>query len=137
MEKKAIIVSGCRKLIGTVDLINEDCKDLGECEVPGLVVKIRDAVEFRIDGVLSPSPDGMGLMFQHIPAIVPLDLEEKPVDISVRVDSIRFFDEMEDKGRRYDSMLADFEQRLIQARAAKAGIIPANTMPKQKSKITL
>lgn len=125
--KKAIVVSGCRKIIG---------------EVPngislGQNVTVSNAVEFRLDAVLVPTPDGRGLGLQHVPAIVPLDLEEKPVDIWVKVDNIRLFDDMEDKGRRYETMLSEFEQMLIQARAAKAGIIPANTMPKEVPKIKL
>lgn len=125
--KKAIVVSGCRKLVG----------EIFESVSPGENITVINAVEFRLDGFLVPTPDGRGMAIQYFPKLVPLDLEEKPIDIWVKVDNIRLFDDMEDKGRRYETMLSEFEQMLIQARAAKAGIISANTVPKQTPKIKL
>jgi hypothetical protein len=54
------------------------------------------------------------------------------------IDNIRWFDEMEDRGLKYDNMVAQFEEIMMQNRAQRAGLSMARNMPKEsKGKLIL
>jgi hypothetical protein len=118
-RNKAIINSGSRKLIGELD--SRDSK-------PGDVVKVYNAYELRSDMFLIPTQQGPITITQN--NVVPLDVEETPVDIYACIDNIRWFDEMEGRGQKYENMIASFEEIMMQNRAQRAGITTARTVPK-------
>jgi hypothetical protein len=118
---KVIINSGNRRLIGEV---TEDLDDIQ----PGDNVIVRKAYELRCDMFLMPSPQGMAIMNKT--SVVPVDAEEEGVDILVKVDNIRWFEHMVDRGRKYENMVAEFEDVLMQNRAGRAGLAMAKNMPK-------
>ena len=118
-RSKAIINSGSRKLIGELD--SRDSK-------PGDVVTVYGAHELRSDMFLVPTQQGPITITQN--NIVPLDSEEDPVDIYVCIDNIRWFDEMGDKGLKYDNMVSQFEEIMMQNRAQRAGLTMARSVPK-------
>jgi hypothetical protein len=121
-RSKAIVNSGSRKLIGELD--SRDSK-------PGDVVKVYGAYELRSDMFLIPTPQGPITITQN--NVVPLDAEESPVNISICIDNIRWFDEMEGRGQKYENMIAGFEEIMMQNRAQRAGITTAKAMPKAPS----
>ena len=124
---KAIVVSGCRKLVGSVCVLKD--KPL---PIPGDSVKMQNVFEFRHDVTLLPNPHAPGgIAAVQSKGVLPLDCEEKGVDIAVKIDNIRWFDDMDDKGRKYEEMIADCEQALVYERAAKSNIVPARNMPTQ------
>ncbi len=116
---KAIVNSGNRRLIG--DLV--EAKD--EIQ-PGDNVIIHKAVELRCDMFLIPTPQGpVGIQKT---TVTPVDAEEDAVDILVKIDNIRWFDDMNDRGRKYDLMIMEFEDVMMQNRANRAGLaMPRNT----------
>jgi hypothetical protein len=124
MSNKAIVNSGCRKLIGKIDTRNSK---------PGDSVVVHSAYELRCDMFLLPTQQGPISIQQN--NVVYLDSEESPVDICAVIDNIRWFDEMEDRGLKYDNMMLQFEDIMIQNRAQRAGITMAKSVPKQKSNI--
>ena len=118
---KAIVNSGNRKLIG----------DIGDTRVtPGDCVLVKGSYELRCDLFLVPTPQGMVSI--HKNTVVPVDAEEEGVDISVVVHNIRYFEDMTDRGRKYDNMVAEFEDSMLENRAHRAGITPARSIPGQK-----
>lgn len=124
---KAVVVSGCRKLVGTVYAPKDE-----PWPTPGDTVKMQNVFEFRHDVTLLPNPHAPGgITAVQSKGVLPLDCEEKGVDIFVRIDNIRWFEDMEDKGRKYEEMIADCEQALVYERAAKSNIVPARNMPTQ------
>lgn len=123
--KKAIVNSGDRRLIG-------ECEDSVK---PGDVCVVKNAYELRCNSYLIPTPNGLAMV--HKNTVVSLDSEEEAVDIDVKIDNIRWFDQMKDRGRKYDLMIAEFEEAFVKDRAAKAGITTAKTMPTGKSSIIL
>ena len=116
----AIVNSGNRRLIGLV--ASTDAK-------PGDVVIVQNAYEFRCDMFLLPGPDGRPIALQKS-IVVPVDVEEEGVDILVKIDNIRWFSEMKDKGLKYENMISEFEQIMMHNRAGRAGIQVANQVPK-------
>jgi hypothetical protein len=118
-KHKAIINSGSRKLIG--ELLNRESK-------PGDIVKVYSAWELRSDMFLVPTQQGPITISQN--NIVPMDAEETAVDIDIVIDNIRWFDDMADKGLKYDNMIAQFEEIMMQNRAQRAGITTAKSIPK-------
>jgi hypothetical protein len=114
---KAIVNSGNRKLIG----------DIEEKVNPGDCVLVKGAYELRCDLFLIPTPQGMVTI--HKNTVVPVDAEEEGVDISVKVHNIRYFEDMTDRGRKYDNMVAEFEDAMLENRAHRAGITPARNVP--------
>lgn len=127
MEFNAIVNSGSRKL---VCFVNNSLK-------PGDIDIAENAFEFRTDLIVIPTPNGPGKMLDA--SVVPLDAEDKAVDIHCKIDNIRWFKDMEDKGQKYINMIEQLKQSLIATRAQKANISVAKTMPKQNqsSKIIL
>jgi hypothetical protein len=124
---KAIINSGSRKLIGELN---------SRSFVPGDSVTVYKAYELRSDMFLVPTPQGPSTI--PLNNVVFLDQEEGPVDIGASIDNIRWFDEMEDRGLKYDNMVAQFEEIMMQNRAQRAGLSMARNMPKeQKGKLIL
>lgn len=120
---KAIINSGNRRLIG--DLV--EAKD--EIQ-PGDNVIIHNAVELRCDMFLIPTPQGpMGIQKS---TVTPIDAEEESVDILVKIDNIRWFEEMPDRGRKYDLMVQEFEDVMLQNRANRAGLTMPRNIPQGK-----
>lgn len=118
-EFKAIVSSGNRKLIGA--LSDRTLK-------PGQVTVVHNAFELRCDMFMLPTAQGpIGL---HKNTVVSLDAEETGVDISVFIDNIRWFDEMPDKGQKYDNMVAEFEEIMMETRAQRAGLVTARNVPK-------
>lgn len=115
---KVIISTGNRKLIGEV--VEEDLQ-------PGDNTIIKNAYELRCDMFLVPTQQGMGALNKT--SIVPIDAEEEPVDILVKIDNIRWFKDMSDKGLKYENMIEEFEEMLVQSRAQRAGITPARNIP--------
>jgi hypothetical protein len=117
---KAIINSGNRRLIGDLIEVKDEVQ-------PGDNVIIRKAVELRCDMFLIPTPQGpVGIQKS---TVTPLDAEEEPVNLLVKIDNIRWFDDMPDRGRKYDLMVQEFEDVMIQNRASRAGL----TMPSRNS----
>ena len=117
---KAIVNSGIRKLIGELD--KRSC-------VPGEFVTVFKAYELRSDMFLVPTQQGPITITQN--NVVPLDVEEGPVDIYAIIDNIRWFDEMDDRGLRYDNMVAQFEEIMMQNRAQRAGLTMARNVPRE------
>jgi hypothetical protein len=118
-RSKAIVNSGSRKLIGELD--SRDSK-------PGDIVMVYKAYELRSDMFLIPTPQGPITITQN--NVVPLDVEENPVDISVCIDNIRWFDQMEGRGQKYENMIASFEEVMMENRAQRAGLTTARNVPK-------
>lgn len=75
-------------------------------------------------------PTQQGPIGIHKNTVISLDAEETAVDISVFIDNIRWFDEMPDKGQKYDLMVAEFEDIMMQTRAQRAGLVTARNVPK-------
>jgi hypothetical protein len=124
---KAIVNSGIRKLIGELDK---------RSSVPGEFVTVFKAYELRSDMFLVPTQQGPITIGQN--NIVYVDQEEGPVDIYAMIDNIRWFDEMEDRGLKYENMVAQFEEIMMQNRAQRAGLSMARNMPKEpKGKLIL
>jgi hypothetical protein len=122
---KAIVSSGNRRLIG--ELVEDKSEAL-----PGDNVIVQKALELRCDMFVLPTPQGpVGVQKT---TVTPIDAEEEPVDILVKIDNIRWFDEMTDRGRKYENMVAEFEQMMVQNRAGRAGIAVAQQVPKQDPK---
>jgi hypothetical protein len=97
---------------------------------PGDSVIAYGAYELRCDMYLIPTQDGPATIPQN--SVVYLDAENSPVNINIKVDNIRFFDDMEDRGLRYDNMVAQFEEIVMQTRAQRAGLsVARNNAPKQ------
>jgi hypothetical protein len=121
---KAIINSGNRRLIGDLVEPKEEIQ-------PGDNVIVHKAVELRCDMFLVPTPQGpVGIQKS---TVTPIDAEEEPVDILVKIDNIRWFDEMTDRGRKYDLMVQEFEDIMIQNRASRAGLtMPSRNVPQPK-----
>lgn len=122
---KAIVSSGNRRLIGEI------LEDKDEVQ-PGDNVIIQGAVELRCDMFLLPTPQGpVGIQKT---TVTPVDAEEEGVDILVKIDNIRWFEDMTDRGRKYDNMVQEFEQAMIQNRANRAGLTVAQNVPQQGPK---
>lgn len=123
---KAIVNTGNRRLIGE---LLEDKDDIQ----PGDNVIVHNALELRCDMFLLPTPQGpIGVQKT---TVTPVDAEEEGVDILVKIDNIRWFEDMTDRGRKYDNMVAEFEQVMMQNRAHRAGIAVAQNVPqKQETK---
>lgn len=86
---------------------------------------------------VGPSQVQLQMMSQN--NVVPIDSEIDPVDIKViKVDNIRYFDEMVDKGQKYLIMISQLEENIMKEKAEKAGISIAHNIPKNAgSKIKL
>lgn len=122
---KAIVSSGNRRLIGEI------LEDKDEVQ-PGDNVIIQGAVELRCDMFLLPTPQGpIGIQKT---TVTPVDAEEEGVDILVKIDNIRWFEDMTDRGRKYDNMVQEFEQTMVQNRANRAGLSVAQNVPQQDHK---
>lgn len=120
---KAIVSSGNRRLIGEIVEPKEDVQ-------PGDNVFVLKALELRCDMFVLPTPQGpVGVQKT---TVTPIDAEEEPVDILVKIDNIRWFESMTDRGRKYENMVAEFEQMMVQNRAGRAGIAVAQQVPKQQ-----
>jgi hypothetical protein len=118
---KAIVNSGNRRLIGEILEAKDDIQ-------PGDNVIVHGSYELRCDMFLLPTQQGpVGIQKT---TVVPVDAEEDGVDILVKVDNIRWFEDMPDRGRKYDNMIAEFEDAMIQNRANRAGLSVARSMPK-------
>jgi len=119
---KAIVSSGNRRLIGEILETKEEA-------LPGDNVILKDAYELRCDLFMIPTQQGpIGM---HKSTVTYIDVEESPVDILVKIDNIRWFDEMPDKGQKYEALVAQFEEMLMQNRANRAGLQVARQMPAQ------
>lgn len=120
MAFKAIISSGNRKLIGEVE---------DRTLTPGQNTKVHNAYELRCDMFMIPTQQGpIGI---HKNTVVSIDAEETAVDICACIDNIRWFDEMQDRGQKYDLMVAEFEEIMMQTRAQRAGLVTARNVPQQ------
>jgi hypothetical protein len=121
---KAIINSGNRRLLGEI------FKEKDEAS-PGDNVLVKNAYELRCDMFLLPTPQGPVGM--HKSTVTYLDVEESPIDILVKIDNIRWFDDMPDKGQKYELLIAKFEEMMLQTRANQAGIQVAKQIPSQQT----
>jgi hypothetical protein len=119
----AIVNSGNRRLIGYVK----------EETVPGDVCTVENAYELRCQSFLLPTPQGPAMLHQNF--VVTIDSEEEAVDIDVKVDNIRLFQNMKDGGRKYTLMVEEFEEVFRTARAESAGISVAKRMPSKSNLI--
>lgn len=121
---KAIVNSGNRRLIGDIVESKDDVQ-------PGDNVIVLNAVELRCDMFLLPTPQGpIGVQKT---TVTSLDSEEEGVDILVKIDNIRWFDDMKDRGRKYDLMVQEYEEVMMQNRAQRAGLQVARNVPQGKS----
>jgi hypothetical protein len=111
----AVIDSGTRRLVGQV---------LPPVSLGGQIV-VSNAVELETSITRIPHPQGLANLGQ--PIMIPLDLEDRPVTIQVLVNNIRWFDEMEDRGRSYLILYETLENQMVQERAKKAGLEIAKT----------
>lgn len=119
---KAIVNSGNRRLIGEILEEKDDIQ-------PGDNVIVHGAYELRCDMFLLPTPQGpVGIQKT---TVTPVDAEEEGIDILAKVDNIRWFDDMKDRGRKYENMISEFEDVMIQNRANRAGIAVARNVPKE------
>lgn len=119
---KAIVNSGNRRLIGELVEGKDDVQ-------PGDNVIVQNAVELRCDMFLLPTPQGpVGVQKT---TVTPIDSEEEGVDILVKIDNIRWFEDMKDHGRKYDNMVAEFEEMMMQNRAQRAGLQVARNVPQE------
>lgn len=114
----AIIDSGTRRLVGQVE---------GGYASVGEVAKIHKAVE--LEASITRIPMQQGIANLHQPIMIPIDLEDHPVTITVMIHNIRWFHEMEDKGKSYMHMYSMLEKQMTQERAKKAGIEIAQRIP--------
>ena len=122
---KAIVNSGNRRLIGE---ILEDKDDVQ----PGDNIVVQAALELRCDMFLLPTPQGpVGIQKT---TIIPVDAEEDAVDILVKVDNIRWFGDMADRGQKYENMISEFKDILVQNRAQRAGLTIARDVPKPQER---
>ena len=118
---KAIVNSGNRRLIGDLVEAKDDVQ-------PGDNVIVQGAYELRCDMFLLPTPQGpVGIQKT---TVTPVDAEENGVDILVKVDNIRWFEDMTDRGQKYENMVSEFEDVMVQNRANRAGIAVARNVPK-------
>lgn len=121
---KAIVNSGNRRLIGEILLPKDKV-------LPGENILIQKAVELRCDMFLIPTPQGpVGIQKT---TVTPIDAEEESVDIFVKIDNIRWFDDMIDHGRKYDLMIQEFEDVMIQNRANRAGLTMSGNLQNTNS----
>jgi len=118
-RSKAIINSGSRKLIGELD---------SRSSKPGDIVTVFNAYELRSDMFLLPTQQGPITITQN--NVTYVDADEDPVDIYANIDNIRWFDEMGDRGLKYENMVASFEEIMMQNRAQRAGLSMARNVPK-------
>lgn len=116
----AIVVSGARRLVGKV---------LAGTEV-GDVAEMKQAVELDVSVTRLPAGPQGQIANLAAPVMVPIDSEEDAVDIKVLVHSVRYFDDMADKGARYTRMYGDLQGQLLQMRARRLNIEPAREMPR-------
>jgi hypothetical protein len=121
--EKAIVCSGCRKLICE---IGEDLNISLPITNP---VKLENCFEIRSDMIMIPTPNGLGLSYKT--HIVPVDAEDGPVTIFAVIDNIRYFKDMNDKGMRYERMLAEFHDIMLKNRAERSGLSVEKEMPKE------
>jgi hypothetical protein len=122
---QAIVSSGTRKLV---------CK-IWDKASPGNVYMLKDCYEFYSNMMLLPTPKGLGLSYKS--TIVPVDIEEEPVDVLAMVDNIRFFHEMKDSGLKYTNMIAEYEDTMLKNRAGRANLSIERDMPDGKGKLIL
>lgn len=117
---KAVVNSGNRRLIG--DIVEDKSEAM-----PGDNVIVQGAYELRCDMFLVPTPQGpVGVQKS---TVTPVDIEEEAVDVLVKIDNIRWYDEMKDRGQKYENMIAEFEEIMMQNRAARAGLVTAKQQP--------
>jgi hypothetical protein len=113
----AIVNSGNRRLVGMVP----------DGAVPNTVVTVEKAYELRCDMFMVMTQNGpIGL---HKNTMVPVDAEEDAVDVTVAIDNVRFFNDMPDRGRKYDAMIQEIQEQMIQNRANKEGLTIARKVP--------
>ena len=115
---KAIVNSGARKIIGDANV--------EELE-PGDTITLTNAYEIVSETFLIPTPEGP--IIQPKTLVVGLDGEEESVDIKVRVDNVRKFADMPDRGRKYEIMVSDFEETMKQIRLQRMQMTAAQSMP--------
>lgn len=129
-REKVILNSGNRRLIGEVS-IQHGVDSTGRPDTlrpkPGSTTVVYKAYELKCDMFLIPTPQGpMGLQKS---TVVPVDTEEDAVDVHVHIDNIRYFSDMPDKGRKYELMVSEFEEMMMQNRANRAGLTVAKSVP--------
>lgn len=115
----AVIDSGTRRLLGRVKR---------EIAFPGGSGKVQDATELQCQVINLPTPQGLAEMYH--PTMKPVDLEEGPTEVMAIFSNIRLLEEMQDKGASLMQLRENFLQMLLNARAQRAGILPAKQMPK-------
>ncbi len=138
----AIVDSGTRRLMGRI-------APLTFCEEGGLKFRrdvtpctVHDAVQLHAAPTLIAipvqTPRGVQMQLQEVyqPSCAPIDGEDAAVDIDVlHIANIRLFSEMQDKGARYIVMYNHLLAALLEARAQRAGIVPAQSIPKETIKL--
>jgi hypothetical protein len=106
MIEKAIICSGCRKLIGEIDYGNYTLE----------WIKVKNAYELKCELFVIPKYiDEYGYTdkenIEQKNYITYVDAENEPVNILLlHVDSIRLFKDMKDKGETYEEMIRKFKE---------------------------
>lgn len=119
-----VIDSGTRRLTGRARLPD----DASLRAMSSIVVELFEALELRCDLIRVPTPQGMAEMY-HV-ASVPVDAETGPVTVRyVSVSNLRTFDEMSDNGAAILQSRNQLLDNLAQARAQRAGIQLAPSMP--------
>jgi len=127
MSKRAIVNSGSRKIIGDVEEFGD-----GPLPGPGNITTIKNAWELRCDMFLVPTPQGPIAMNKT--SCVPIDAEEEETEITVMIDNIRYYDDMKDRGRKYELLIDEIKEVMLQTRANRAGIQTASQAPQAPQK---
>ena len=119
----AIVDSGTRRLVGMVP---------DTPIYPGDSILVREAVELETSVTRLPGQNGQPVSI-IAPTMIPVDVEEDPVDIFVLVHNIRFFKNMKDQGRQYEMIREQLMNQLTQLKARRAGIEIIQSIPRNPS----
>jgi hypothetical protein len=130
MKPNAIVVSGARTLICTVD------DSVQEQDVIGDAVNLKGAYMLATDRFAFSNPMGYSMVLRDTAQFI--DAETEAVDIWARVDSIRYFKNMQDKGEKYLDMineLKEYAKKRIQEDAPTADFSPEKYLKSLMEKV--
>lgn len=117
----AVIDSGSRRLVGRIP----------PGLAPGDKAHVEEAVELDVGCTRLPAGPQGQVATLYSPSMVPIDLEEGPTYIDVVISNVRYYADMNDRGRRYEEMYGQLMDQMVQARARRAGLSMANSLPQQ------
>jgi hypothetical protein len=122
----AVVDSGTRRLVCR---IGDGCRY--HKAQAGDVATVYDAFELHCAPIRVPTPQGI-LHAAYDPVLLPLDLSNAPVTLTVHIENIRRFSEMEEEeARAYSSMRENLLTGLLRARAQSANLTLAKSLPNE------